>query len=239
MRALELADVLRGAGLAVVEMDGWKACGKQMLAVRGIVAHHTATGPQVKDDAVERLLRNGRSDLPGPLCQLGLRRDGTWVVIASGKANHNGYGVWGNDSLGVEAYNDGVGEAWPRAQYDSFVAGCRALAKHYGVGVKGHKETDPGRKIDPTFDMNAFRAAIDKPGPTPPTITEDFLMALSDAEQKEGLAAWRTTVWPAGTPKEEQHPLYMLVLWTLQNAKETNDKLDALAAEVAALKGDG
>lgn len=167
MRLLELPGILRGAGLKVHEMDGWKTSGKQLTAVRGVVAHHTATKANTSDEAVERLLRNGRPDLAGPLCQLGLRRSGTWVVVASGKANHNGYGKWGNESIGVEAYNDGVGERWPQQQYDSFVAGCRALSHHFRVPVLGHKETDPGRKIDPTFDMAAFRAAIDA-APAPP-----------------------------------------------------------------------
>jgi len=65
---------------------------------------------------MERILRDGRRDLPGPLAQLGLRRDGTFVTVAGGRANHNGYGRWGNNSIGVEAYNDGVGEPWPTAQ---------------------------------------------------------------------------------------------------------------------------
>lgn len=153
MRLTELADVLRGAGLDVYEDPGWKGRGRELTTIHGIVWHHTATGPTWLDGRVLDLLRNGRQDLPGPLAQLGLRRDGTWVVVASGRANHNGYGTWGNDSLGIEAYNSGLGEPWPSVQYESWVAGTAALCRHLDLPaskVWGHRETDPRRKIDPT-----------------------------------------------------------------------------------------
>lgn len=164
MRLTWLADVLRAAGLKVIELDGWKDRGSASYSANGVVCHHTATGPHVPDDAVDALLVKGRPDLKGPLAQCGIRRDGTWVVVASGRANHNGYGQWGNDSFGVEAYNDGIGEPWPARQLESYVRGVRAVCKHLGLDpqthVKGHKETDPGRKIDPLFDMNEFRTAV-------------------------------------------------------------------------------
>ena len=170
-----LPKVLRSAGLNVVELPGWAGRGEDRIRPQGVVIHHTATGPNVSDAAVENLLVKGRSDLKGPLSQLGLRRDGTWVVVAAGRCNHNGYGLWGNDSIGVEAYNDGVGEPWPKAQVKAYEVGVAALCRYYAWGterVKGHKETDPGRKIDPTFDMHQFRvnvaAAITTPQPPVP-----------------------------------------------------------------------
>lgn len=182
MRVDWLADVLRDAGCAVYEMGGWRDRGRDLDSVEGIVWHHTASTVHTSDTAMERILRDGRRDLPGPLAQLGLRRDGTFVTVAAGRANHNGYGKWGNNSIGVEAYNDGVGEPWPTAQIDSWVAGTAAICRHLGLDagqVLGHRETDPRRKIDPAgIDMDDMRRRIDTvlgtppPTPTPaPSIT--------------------------------------------------------------------
>lgn len=165
-RATWLAAVLRKAGCKVVEMDGWQTRETRSgFEPQGIVWHHTATGPNVTNEAVRRLLRDGRSDLPGPLCHLGLERDGTFVVVAAGRANHAGYGKpWGNDSIGIEAYNNGVGEPWPKVQLDAYEIGTAAVLTALGLGapqVKAHREVDPDRKIDPTgIDMNQARARI-------------------------------------------------------------------------------
>jgi hypothetical protein len=164
MRLDWLPAVLTKAGVPVKEYGEWKGLGVSLQEIRGLVWHHTVTGPQVSDEGVARLLRNGRSDLPGPLSQIGLSRTGVWWVIADGKANHNGYGMWGNQSIGIEAFNDGRSEPWPRVQYESWVAGSAAILKHLGmrpVNVLGHKETDPDRKIDPNgIDMTQARADI-------------------------------------------------------------------------------
>ena len=184
-RATWLAAVLRKAGLHVIEMDGWQTRetrpGFEPMAV---VWHHTATPRSASDLAVRRLLRDGRSDLPGPLCQLGLERDGTFVVIAAGRCNHNGFGEWGNDAIGIEAYNDGIGEPWAPAQLEAYHVGTAALCRALGIGaerVKGHRETDPDRKIDPTgIDMVAVRARVAALlAPTnPPTMEADLLYKI-------------------------------------------------------------
>ena len=170
-----IPDVLHAAGLAVVPYVGWQARGKGDIKVRGVVCHHTATGPNVSNTAVARLLAEGRSDLKGPLAQLGLDRDGHYWMIAAGQCNHNGYGTWGNDSIGIEAFNDGVGEPWPAQQIDAYERGCAALIAHLGLSiaeVRGHKETDPSRKIDPRgIDMDTFRLHVHShlitPAPSP------------------------------------------------------------------------
>ena len=185
----DLADVLRAAGLKVVEIDGWKTRGRPASTGGfdpvGVLCHHTATSVRSSDANVLALLRNGRSDLPGPLCNLGLGRDGTVYVIAAGRANHGGKAkasgtVAAGDAnslyIGIEAFNDGVGEKWPAVQYDAYVKVCAALcAKVTGnsaATVRGHKETSVTGKIDPTFDMGAFRdrvaAALAKPTPAKP-----------------------------------------------------------------------
>lgn len=194
MDATWLADVLRAEGLHVIEMSGWKSRRTRPgFDPVGVVCHHTATGPDVADAQVRKLLVKGRPDLSGPLCQLGLERDGTFVVVAAGRCNHN-IGEWGNDSIGVEAYNDGTGEPWPAAQMDAYRRGVAAICRHLGWGtgqVRGHKETDPGRKIDPTFDMRQFRADVAPLIFPPPTVQEDDDTMFSYEYVKDGQTVLR------------------------------------------------
>lgn len=169
--ALWLADVLRAAGLKVAEQPGWQNRGHApMGTVRGVICHHTV-GPRRGNMPSLGVVTNGRPDLKGPLAQLGLGRDGTWYVIAAGLAYHAGKGNWqgvtaGNSQMiGVEAENDGVGEPWPEIQMDAYARGVAAILKHVGAGpimAAGHKEycLPRGRKIDPSFDMAAFRLRV-------------------------------------------------------------------------------
>lgn len=165
MRLPWLADVLRDAGLDVYEVPGWQDRGDDLVRVDGLVWHHTASSPRTSDTAMAAILRDGRRDLAGPLSQLGLERDATFVVVAAGKANHNGYGEWGNQAVGIEAYNDGVGEPWSAAQIDAYERGSAAILRRLRFPVsrmKGHRETDPDRKIDPAgIDMDQARQRVD------------------------------------------------------------------------------
>ena len=73
----------------------------------------------------------------------------------------------GNTSfIGIEAENGGRKEdTWPDVQMDAYRRGAAALLKHAGVSSEmccGHREFAPHRKIDPLFDMNAFRTEVDK-----------------------------------------------------------------------------
>lgn len=178
-----LPKVLRNAGLDVHVLDGaeTRSTRSSGFDLNAIIWHHTATGPNWQDGHVAALLRDGRRDLAGPLSQVGVERDGTWVIVAMGRANHNGYGTYGNNSLGLEFYNDGVGEPWSKAQVDAGVIGIAAIKNHlkWDVPLLGHKESDPGRKIDPNgLNMDGIRAqvkkaqtggvVIPKPLPTPP-----------------------------------------------------------------------
>jgi peptidoglycan hydrolase-like protein with peptidoglycan-binding domain len=116
---------------------------------------------------------HGRPDLPGPLSQLGLGRDGTFYVIAAGKCSHAGPGVWqgiktGNTSfIGIEAENTGASNdfPWPAVQLDAYQRGVAAILKRIGKNAQfcaGHREyaLPLGRKPDPTFDMDAFRSVV-------------------------------------------------------------------------------
>lgn len=172
----DLADILRDAGLNVIEESGWKTRGHGVMAsVKGILIHHTA-GPATGDFPSLRIVRDGRSDLPGPLSQLGLGRTGTWYVIAAGRSYHAGStiddSVFGNsNAIGIEAEATGLPAtntghaAWPEVQYQSYIQGVKALQKAYGIAtarVLGHREAAVplGRKPDPNFSMTEFRAAL-------------------------------------------------------------------------------
>jgi hypothetical protein len=168
---LWLADVLRDTGLQVREIPGWETLGHGAVGeILGVLCHHTA-GPATGNFPSERVVVNGRTGLAGPLANLGLARDGTWVVVAAGQAWHAGTGAapWcprdqGNSHLiGVEAESTGRGD-WTAAQREAYPRGVAALLFHLGLGSEraiGHKEWAPHRKIDPAgIDMTAFRAAV-------------------------------------------------------------------------------
>ena len=170
MTATWIANTLRQAGLTVEEAPRWTVRGGSQFAPKGVMVHHTATGQNWSKDRLTRLLVEGRPDLRGPLCNLQLERDGTFVVIAGGRANHAGSGSWngvtkGNSTfIGIEAANDGVGEPWPQKQVEALGVGTAALLKAMQaspVMVVGHKEWAPRRKVDPRgIDMDMFRQYV-------------------------------------------------------------------------------
>lgn len=188
MRLLWLADVLRAAGLQVVEVDGWKTRGSDSYGpLRGLVCHETRGSATSTDAGEIGVLVNGRVGLSGPISQLYLSRTGVWHVVASGTCHHvkTGWGGvhtgYGNDSLiGVEAAH-AESEDWVNkpTQYDSYVRGVAAVCKHMGWdrgAVVGHKEHQPGDKPDPEFSMDAFRVkvvfAMEDDMPTPDQIAD-------------------------------------------------------------------
>lgn len=164
-----LPEVLRNVGLKVAEQPGWSDRGRGDVGrVRGVICHHTGTRSQANMPTLA-MLTEGRSDLPGPLSQLGLARDGTYYVIAAGRANHAGKGAWrgasGNSQfIGIEAENSGLpADVWPDWQMDAYRRGAAAILTKIGADAEmccGHKEYAPGRKIDPLFDMHDFRARV-------------------------------------------------------------------------------
>lgn len=168
----DLASVLRAGGMNVIEVNGWQGRNHgSMAGVRSIVCHHTA-GTATGNYPSLNVVTNGRSDLAGPLAQLGLGRDGTVYVISNGVAWHAGAtiddSVYGNSwAIGIEAENTGS-QPWPEVQVNAYAKLCALLCKHYGLSVdrvKGHKEIcrPAGRKIDPAGlpgDMNGLRGRI-------------------------------------------------------------------------------
>lgn len=173
-----LPKVLTDAGLKVAEVPGWQDRGAGDVGqTLGVLCHHTGVRSTLNMPTLHALV-NGRaaennlSAIPGPLAQLGLGRDGTFYVIAAGKANHAGSGMWrgisaGNTHfIGIEAENSGdADDKWPDVQLDAYHRGVAAILKKIGqpsIFCAGHKEYAPGRKDDPSLDMTAFRAAVDQ-----------------------------------------------------------------------------
>lgn len=158
---------LRDWGLTVVEVPGWKTRGSSDFSPRGFVAHHDVIPPTTSCPSI---IVDGRSDLPGPLSQFWLERNGRVHLVAAGRANHAGEGGWhgltGNSSVwGCEANNLGTADhPWPQVQLDAYIRLAAACADFSGfppANVCGHKEWAPTRKIDPhSIDMGTFRARV-------------------------------------------------------------------------------
>lgn len=231
-----LADALRGAGLTVVEHAGWRtrSVSGSWSPTFGIV--HATAAPASQSDTVQiRIVRDGRSDLDGPIANACVDRAGRWHVLAGGRCNTTLAGTAGpyagkgnSFALGVEACNDNRSEPWSPTQYSAYVRGWAAIAKRMGWGpdrLRGHKEHTPGHKTDPTFNMATFRADVARV--LAGDDEEDALMALSERDQEsliwrvEALVNGRTTV--AGGPTEGE-------------AVAPNRALAGLAAGVAALQ---
>ncbi|MFB7336489.1 N-acetylmuramoyl-L-alanine amidase [Streptomyces adustus] len=201
LSAAKTLAALKAEGLTVHEHAGWAthnrdaATGKPFGPVIGVLIHHTA------GHGDKELCYRGRADLPGPLCHSWLgKAEGLWM-IGHGRANHAGAvdldvldalraqtrlphddeaDADGNDCLyGLEIENLGNGrDPYPDAQYRQAVLWAAALCRAHGwseKSVAGHKEVQPG-KIDPSFDMDDFRADVKKqlaevhtkPGPVTP-----------------------------------------------------------------------
>lgn len=171
-----LPKVLLDAGLKVAEQPGWRTRGRgDVGTIRGVMCHHTA-GPRTGIMPSLGVVTNGRPDLPGPLSQLCLGRDGTFFVVAAGRASHAGAGNWqgvttGNSSfIGIEAENTGQttgpnAQPWPTVQMDAYRRGVAAILEKINANAImccGHKEyaLPVGRKPDPTFDMDDFRLQV-------------------------------------------------------------------------------
>jgi hypothetical protein len=236
LSAAKMLAALKAEGLTVHEHADWKthnrdaATGKSFGPVVGVLIHHTA-GHNDKE-----LCFNGRSGLPGPLCHTWLGKTAGLWMIGSGRANHAGLvdgdvihalmaessplpkddraDTDGNDSLyGLEIENLGNGEdPYPTDQYRQAVLWAAAICRAHGwseKSVAGHKEVQPG-KIDPSFDMDTFRADVKKqlaktpgkpvtsPAPSPSKPKVDLSRLIAAAKTDPGAKQGHVT-YMAGT----------------------------------------
>lgn len=172
---LWLAQVLRDAGLPVVEVSGWRTrsadedADASTFRPQGLIIHETRGSATSTDAGEIGVLINGRVGLSGPIAQLYLSRTGTWHVVAAGLCHHVKTG-WGGPFeglgnsrlLGIEPAH-AESESWSAKpqQYQSYVRGAAAIVKAMGWPPPvGHKEHQPGDKPDPEFNMTTFRADV-------------------------------------------------------------------------------
>lgn len=195
VRLLGLPDALRSEGLEPVLVAGWATRGNDLPRLpSGSLDHHTA-GPRTGYMPSLGVLTNGRSDLPGPLAQVGSPRSepGDWrvYVIASGKANHAGAGYWaGADSnyelCGNERELVGDGSDITKHRNDVAVRVHAAFARLCGfpaTSVARHAEyaLPKGRKIDTAgvtgpWLRGAVAARLDGTPPTTPALEVEMLL---------------------------------------------------------------
>ncbi|MEV0742912.1 N-acetylmuramoyl-L-alanine amidase [Streptomyces sp. NPDC050549] len=178
---------LKAEGLTVVEVGDWEHHNRNHKGpwgpVHGVMIHHTASRGSAH---TVDLCREGRPDLPGPLCHGVITKDGTVHLVGYGRANHAGLGdddvlraviaekrlphdneanTDGNRHFyGFECENLGDGEdPWPEAQLETIEKAAAAICRHHGWSersVIGHLEWQPG-KVDPRgFTMDWLRERV-------------------------------------------------------------------------------
>lgn len=185
-----IVEALLDYGLVVVEDPGWTGRGTGYpFEPFGQAWHHDALSEGVSDARALEIMRSGRTDLRGPLCNGWIDSDSRIVLVAYGNANHagrneadvierlrqglaplgdarddpDGDSVVGNPHLwGWECRNAGDGvDVWE--QLDAMERAGAALCDANGwpaAANAAHRELT-ARKIDPRgFDMFAFRADI-------------------------------------------------------------------------------
>jgi len=213
---LDLPEILRAAGLPVIEEPGWEYRARSSGGYSDgrpthLMWHHTASNAG----------SDGQSDVDyccyvsenRPVANLYIARTGQWWVMAGGATNTNGQGgpmdgvpadSMNTHAVAVEAANNGVGELWADIQQRNYVIGARAVANAYGLRYhRAHFEWT-SRKIDPAgqsrwatggnkWNMDALRADIAAgwPGgsePPPTRKVAKMYVLLKD----EGGVCWAT-----------------------------------------------
>lgn len=166
--AKRIERAVKKAGVKYRTVSGWRNRGRgTMGSIQSIMCHHTA-GPASGNSPSLNVVTNGRPGLSGPLSQLFLARDGTVIIVAAGRSNHAGRvssnRYTNSHSIGIEAEATGT-SSWPDHQIEAYAKLCKALIDEFGLStsrVVGHKEAGVprGRKIDPNFSMDDFRAKV-------------------------------------------------------------------------------
>lgn len=197
----DLADVLRAAGLTVVEVDGWQTRARSSGGYANgrpthVMVHHTASPRKTDGQSDVNYIVSGSP--VKPVANIYTDRKGVVWVCAAGATNTNGQGgpldgvpadQMNVYAIGNEIANDGVGEPYPAEQQQSVLKSTAALCKAYGIRVdhvRAHFEWAPGRKIDPSgpsmwaasgkWDMDEFRedvaATMSPPIQPPPPLPQ-------------------------------------------------------------------
>ena len=236
-----LPPLLRAAGLTVLEVPGWERRSAGSYGPwLGILNHHTAGG--ISSSTLTPSLRicvDGRSDLPGPLCNLYGGRDRKLYMVAAGRANHAGVGALpgvpsGNgDLVGIEWENNGVGEPWDDLM-PTMVATNAVICDYLGVPRSrcfDHREWAPTRKVDRAgINSDRFRGSVAAWKPTQeddmPYSKDDLKAIISEAVRTAQI------VGDDGQP----HALATYLAKTAEHARITRDEVTQLRADLTALR---
>ncbi|MGW0929127.1 N-acetylmuramoyl-L-alanine amidase [Streptomyces sp. NPDC002644] len=187
MTARTFLKILEDEGLDIEEVGDWKEHNRNGAGawgpVHGVMIHHTATEGSRR--TVE-ICREGRPDLPGPLCHGVITKDGRVHLVGFGRANHAGLGddevlraVIAERSLptenearadgnryfyGFECENRGDGEdPWPDEQFEAIARAAAAICRHHGWSARsviGHLEWQPGKTDPKGFTMRKLRERV-------------------------------------------------------------------------------
>lgn len=268
-RAEGITDIVVMPGAKTHNRDS--ETGRAFGPVHGVAIHHTAG----VSSGMKNVIYNGVAGLPGPLAQDFLAKDGTLYVVGHGRCNHAGNVTEavkksiiaerapnlndrrvgsetedGNDFLyGLEIENEGDGsDPYPAKQYDVAVRWAAAHLRHHGWvqnSVWAHKEIT-GRKVDPSFGMDAFRdrvqarlASNDQEEEV--ALTDDDVAKIykTDGVLKSpdyALASETNKFW---TGESYLHETYRLIRSTGKDVAATKKAIAALNAKVDSLSVGG
>lgn len=150
--------VLRAAGLAVVETGGWtgRSHGSFPDSISGI-HHHDASPPGDSPGALNWMISNW----PNASANFWVNRQGVWYCVGTGVAYHAGAVVAGMpnnfNSFGVET-DQTINETPSPAMLEAVRIGFAVLLKHMGRNSSSyyfHKTIAPNRKQDPWLGQSS------------------------------------------------------------------------------------
>ncbi|MFJ2707861.1 N-acetylmuramoyl-L-alanine amidase [Streptomyces sp. NPDC087428] len=219
---------LLAEGCTVAQVGDWRTHNRNHTGpwgpVNGVMIHHTVTKGTA---ATVRIVRDGYTALPGPLCHGMIAKDGRVHLVGYGRANHAGLGdpdvlaavvaerpvptdneatVDGNRHFyGFECENLGDGkDPWPEAQLLAIEQVSAAICRAHGwdaASVIRHLDWQPG-KVDPRgIDWTKMRTRIDtRLGTKTPTRPPASAPSKPVVDLSQLVAAARSNPSAAGTP---------------------------------------
>lgn len=244
----DMADVLRAAGLAVTEQDGWKTRARGSGGFDGdrpwcVMWHHAASAPGTSTKAVADYGSFTSADRP--VQNLVIGRAGDVIVCAAGATNTNGKGgpltvsrgtvpldQMNTHAIGIEAVNSGVGESWPQPQIDAYFVMNDALCAAYGLlpsDLASHAHWAPSRKIDP-----ATAPAVAGPW-RPRSINSSGTWHLDDMR---GEAVRRASSLPDPLPPEDEDMSWTQIQIAEAGAVFMGWTADGLTPQIEWVNGD-
>lgn len=179
-----------GTAYQVIEVAGWQTRGHGGFRVlEGVVGHHTGTAESARGDyPTLRVVRDGRSDLVGPLCNYGLGRSGAIYVVAAGVAwhagasAHQGFVDLNDEFLGIEAESAGGGR-WTSDQLVVYPRLVRSIldyirrpmtryASHRTIATPRGRKDDPRGIEDSWMQQQAGAVRLGAPAGSPISVTK-------------------------------------------------------------------